>query len=102
MLIEDTIEINIATPKDPKIVLFVVSLIDEEKLEFQKLFSEYKINFTWFYVDMPRLDLTLFLHHLPLLSNAKTVKKKLQKMHLQNSLLVKVELNKLLDARFIR
>lgn len=51
---------------------------------------------------MPGLDPKLVLHYLPLLSGAKPYKKKLRKMHPQVALLVKVELQKLLDVGFIR
>ena len=51
---------------------------------------------------MPSLDPELVLHHLPLKPGAKLVKQKLRKMHPQVALLVKAELKKLLDARFIR
>lgn len=51
---------------------------------------------------MPRLDPKLVLHHLPLKPGVKLVKKVLRKMHPQVSLLVKVELKKLLDVGFIR
>lgn len=102
MLIENTIEDNISTIEDPKMVLFATSLTEEERSEFHKFFAERKINFAWFYVDMLGLDPELVLHHLPLLPNAKPVKQKLCKMHPQVALLVKAELKKLLDVRFIR
>lgn len=51
---------------------------------------------------MPRLDPKLVLNHLQLLSEAKPYKQKLRKMHPQIVLLVKVELQKLLDVGFIR
>lgn len=51
---------------------------------------------------MPRLDPKLMLHHLPLLLGIKSYKKKIHKMHPKIALLVKVELQKLLDVGFIR
>lgn len=63
---------------------------------------EKKIKFAWTYVDMSGLDPDLIMHHLFITPEVKLVKKKLQKMHLRVTLLVKVELEKLLKARFIR
>lgn len=51
---------------------------------------------------MPGLDLELVLHHLPLLLGIKPYKQKLRKMHPQITLLVKVELQKILGVGFIR
>jgi hypothetical protein len=51
---------------------------------------------------MSRIDLDLIMHHLSLPPGIKPMKKKLKKMHPHISLLVKVELKKLLDVGFIR
>lgn len=50
---------------------------------------------------MPRLYLDLVMHHLTVKLGAKPVKRKLRKIHPQVALLVKVELEKLLDVGFI-
>ena len=67
-----------------------------------EFFKEKKINFTWTYSDMPRLDIELIMHHLSIASGIKPIKKKLRKMHPQVALLVKAELEKLLKANIIR
>ena len=51
---------------------------------------------------MPGLDPNLIMHHLSIAPGIKPVKQKLRKMHPHVALLVKVELEKLLKARFIR
>ena len=51
---------------------------------------------------MPRLDIELIMHHLSIALDVKLVKKKLKKMHPHVAQLVKVELEKLLKANFIR
>jgi hypothetical protein len=48
------------------------------------------------------LNPTLMFHHLEVCPNAKPIKHKLQKMHPQVALLVKVELEKMLEVGFIR
>ena len=57
--------------------------------------------FAWSYQDMPRLDPKLVVHHLVIDPKVKPVKKKPQKMHPKVSLLVKVELEKMLDVKII-
>ena len=51
---------------------------------------------------MPGLDTNLIKHHLSIALGVKLVKKKLRKMHPHIALLVKVELEKILGAKFIR
>lgn len=51
---------------------------------------------------MPGLDPTLVIHNLAVHPDAKPIKQKLCKMHLHIALLVKVELQKMLDAKFIK
>lgn len=48
------------------------------------------------------LDPTLVAHHFIVFPRAKSVKQKLCKMHPQIALLVKLELHKFLDVRFIK
>ena len=50
---------------------------------------------------MPGLDPKLVVHYLVVDPGAKPVKQKLQKMHPKMALLVKVELEKLLEAKII-
>lgn len=51
---------------------------------------------------MPRIDIELIMHHLYIAPSVKHVKQKLRKMYPHVTLLVKVELEKLLSAKFIR
>ena len=60
-----------------------------------------KINFAWTYKDMLSLDIDLVVHHLTVDPKIKLVKKKLHKMHPKVALLVKAELQKMLEAKFI-
>lgn len=48
------------------------------------------------------LDPTLILHHLNISSEVKSVKKKIRKIHPHIALLVKVELEKLINTNFIQ
>ena len=50
---------------------------------------------------MPSLDTNLVVHHLAVDPKIKPVKQKLHKMHPKEALLVKAELQKMLEAKFI-
>ena len=60
-----------------------------------------KINFVWTYKDMPGLDTDLVVHHLIVDLKIKPVKEKLHKMHPKVALLVKAELQKMLEEKII-
>ncbi|GLJ55837.1 hypothetical protein SUGI_1198920 [Cryptomeria japonica] len=102
MLVEETIKTNIGTEEVPHNIFLAQSLTESEKSKFISFFKERQINFSWSYADMPGLDLDLIIRHLTVKLGAKPVKQKLRKMHPQVALLVKAELEKLLDVGFIR
>lgn len=64
--------------------------------------QEIQVKFSWSYANMPGLDLELVMHNLVVRPDVKLVKQKLHKMHPQVVLLVKVELQKILDVEFIK
>jgi len=102
MLIEETIEVDIGEdPNKPHIVLLGKILNQKEQEQFIKLLKRYIKFFTWTYSDMPRLDPNLVVHNLVLEKDAKPIKQKLRKMHPKVALLVKEELQKLLDVGLI-
>lgn len=82
-------------------ILIAKSLIDQEEWNFISLLDETQIYFAWCYVDMQELDPELIVHKLVVRPNAKPVKHKLHKMHPHIALLVKEELQKMLDVGFI-
>ena len=102
MLIEETIEVDIGEdPTHPHIVLLGKILTQEEQEQFFNLLKRYIQIFAWTYSDMLGLDLNLVVHNLVLEKDAKPIKQKLRKMHPKVALLVKEELQKLLDVGFI-
>lgn len=86
--------VNVGTKEAPKITFYVESLLGEEQKNLD--------NFAWSYIDVLGIDLEVVVHHLIVYLEAKPIKKKLRKMHPQIVLLVKFELQKLLDVGFIR
>lgn len=101
-LMEEIEEINIEEAKNVRKIHLAKSLSPLEREKFIQFFTQRSINFAWSYADMLGLDPELVLHHLPLLPRTKPYKQKLRKMHPQIALLVKIELQKLLDVGFIR
>lgn len=77
------------------------SLTDQYKQDVVTFLKDIQVNYTWSYTNMLRLDLDLVVHHLVIHLNAKPVKQKLRKIHPQISLLVKEDLQKMLDVVFI-
>ena len=101
-MIEPKKLVNLNTKEAPQIVHLAQSLSKEETKAYIQFLQRKKINFAWTYLDMPGLDTNLIMHHLSIALGVKPVKQKLRKMHPHIALLVKVELEKLLRAGFIR
>lgn len=102
LLFEEAKPINAGIAKTPKITYHAASLDPEEKVNFSKFINERKINFAWTYSNMLGLDAALVVHHLAVFLRAKPIKQKLQNMHPQITLLVKLELKKLLSVGVIK
>lgn len=102
MLLEETIEINLGDEQDvQKLVQFGKNLTAEELAQWVfELKKQIKV-FDYTYIDMPSLDTNIVVHHLTLHLDAKFIKQKPRCMHLGKALLVKFELQKMLDAKFI-
>jgi len=58
--------------------------------------------FAWSYVYMSRLDSKLLVHNLGLKKDAKPIKQTLQKMHPTIALIMKEELQNILEVKFIQ
>lgn len=101
ILIELTQSINIDTEAATQIIHLAESPTEQERLDFIKFLKENKINFVWSYADMPGVDPNLIMHNLSIAPRAKLVKLKRRKMNPHVTILVKVELKKLLDVGFI-
>lgn len=102
MLIEETIKVDLSNePSNPKIIQLGKPLNENERKEFITIFKEKKEIFVWSYVNMPGLDPNLVVHNLNIKESANPVKQKLQKMHPINYMMVKEELQILLEVKFI-
>lgn len=101
ILNEDTILVNLGTEDNLQVTYSAATLSPEEQKAMTEFLKKGKINFAWTYRDMPSLDIDLVVHHLIVDPKIKLVKQKLCKMHPKVALLVKVELQKMLEAKFI-
>ena len=102
ILNEDTILVNLGIEDNPQITYIAATLSLEEQKATTEFLKKGKINFAWTYKDMPSLDIDLVVHHLTVDPKIKPVKQKLHKMHPKVALLVKAELQKMLEVNFIR
>ncbi|KAH9293918.1 hypothetical protein KI387_040878, partial [Taxus chinensis] len=102
LLNEATIDLNIGTSEDPRIIKVGQSLNPQELGDFTTFLSKHRQAFAWSYEDMPGLDPDIVVHNIVTLPNIKPVKQKLRKMHPRVALLVKEELQRLLSANFIQ
>jgi hypothetical protein len=101
VLAEDTRLVNISLTEIPCITYIAASLPPEQEDLLIEVICENVGHFAWSYQDIPGLDPKLVVHHLAVDLGAKPVKQKLRKMHPKVALLVKEELEKLLEAKII-
>lgn len=64
------------------------------------LLEEFKDIFVWSYVDMLGIDPNIVMHNIVLEHNAKPIKHKIWKMNPSITLLVKVEIKKIIGRWF--
>lgn len=101
ILIEETRLVNISLAETPKIMYITLSLpLDQIELLIEIL-QENIGQFAWSYQDMLEIDPNLVVHHLAVDLKLKPVKQKLQKMHPKVTLLVKADLEKMLEEKVI-
>ena len=99
---EKTKEINLGTEERPKLVQISACLELGEEEEILRVLDEYQDVFASDYHDMPGLDPLLVEHQIPLEESARPVKQKLRRMLPDVAVKVKEEVDKLLQAKFIR
>ena len=99
---EESITVNIGTDNDVKEVKIGSSLSLDEQNAFIILLKEYVDVFAWSYADMPGVDRNIAEHRIPLYPDSKPKQQKLRRMKPEVSLKVKEEIQKQLDANFIK
>src|SRR4051812_591977 len=68
--------INLGTDKEPKEIKIGATLNEGVKATLVKLLHDYAEIFAWSYRDMPRLDIDIVVHRLPLKEGCAPVRQK--------------------------
>lgn len=98
---DNTINCNIGTEKEPKMVKILRVLSKAQRKKYVELLKEYSDVFAWTYQDLKTYDPIVIQHKIPLKPNTKLFKQKLR--HLNPVLLpiIEQEIKKLCDAKII-
>ena len=100
---QDSIEVvNIGTKEVRREVKIGADLEESIKVRLIELLREYSDIFAWSYEDMPGLDTDIVVHRLPLKEGCSPVKQKLRRTHPEMSKKIKEEVQKQLDANFLK
>ncbi|GLJ11025.1 hypothetical protein SUGI_0140700 [Cryptomeria japonica] len=102
LLISDTTNVKMDPCNEERVIKIGKCLDEEEQKQYEDLLHEFTDIFAWTYSDMPGIDPKIVTHNIVLVPDAKPVKQKIQKMNPKVALLVKAEIEKLLEAGFIR
>ena len=101
-VLKELIEVNLSDGEEgEKLVKINKDLFEEERGKLVDLLKEYKDVFAWSYQEMSGLSLNLVMHKLKVDPDAKLVKHLPRKYRLDVEEKIKLELQKLLKARFI-
>ncbi|KAH9293700.1 hypothetical protein KI387_041096, partial [Taxus chinensis] len=96
-LIEETIDINIGTEEEPKILKLGSSLTPEEIEIHTRILKEHQKAFAFNYKEMTGIAPHIAVHNLVTKSDAKPIKQKSRPMKPKVALMVKEEVMKLLQ-----
>ncbi|KAH9306953.1 hypothetical protein KI387_011357, partial [Taxus chinensis] len=77
LLNEATVDLNIGTSEDPRIIKVGQSLNPQELGDFTTFLSHHRQEFSWSYEDMPGHDPNIMVHNIVTLLDIKPVKQKL-------------------------
>ncbi|XP_070005785.1 uncharacterized protein [Nicotiana sylvestris] len=95
-------EVNLGTDEEPRPTYLSTLLEDDEESTYIELLKEFRDVFAWIYKEMPGLDPKIAVHHLAVKNGARPVKQ--AQRHFRPNLVpfIKIEVNKLIEAGFIR
>jgi hypothetical protein len=79
-----------------------VQLLEEEVKAYKEMIEEFIDVFVWSYENLKDISADLMKHWVPLISDARSIRQKERRMNPQLQLLVRIELERLLKAEFIR
>ncbi|CAN6677874.1 unnamed protein product [Malus baccata var. baccata] len=101
--VQDPLEvIELGTEEDPRPIQISDLLESEDRAQIICLLQEFRDCFAWHYTEMPGLDATLVEHRMPIKEGYKPVTEAPRRMSKEIEEKVKVEIERLVKAGFIR
>ncbi|TYK30252.1 uncharacterized protein E5676_scaffold595G00790 [Cucumis melo var. makuwa] len=95
-------EVNLGTIEEPHPTFISASLSSEEEGKYMSLFIEYSDIFAWSYKEMLGLDPKVEVYHLAIKPGYRPIKQAQQHFRPELISQIEVEVNKLIEAGFIR
>ncbi len=98
---EQLTKLNLGNKENSKIVLINVTLPSKFVKAIETLLQNYMDIFAWNYKELKRIPRQICEHMIELMADARPIKQKQYKTHLNYALKAREDLDKLLDIRFI-
>ena len=98
---EDTVDCNIGTNLNSKIVKISKKLAKEERLNYVQLLKEYVDIFSWSYEDLKNYEKIIIQHKITLQENTKPVRQKLRPINPMLLPVIENEIRNLWKAKII-
>ena len=96
-------EINLApSDEEPRMIKLGSHLTDEEVEQYRQLLLEFIDVFAWSYTDLKGMPPEIVQHTIPLFPDTKPIRQLQRRMNPRMQLIVKAELERLLQAGFIK
>ena len=96
-------EINLApSNEEPRMIKLGSYLTDEEVEQYRQLLLEFIDVFAWSYTDLKGMPPEIVQHTIPLFPDTKPIRQLQRRMNPRMQLIVKAELERLLQAGFIK
>ncbi|XP_049394584.1 uncharacterized protein LOC125858841 [Solanum stenotomum] len=95
-------EVNIGTDEDPRPTYLSAFLEVDEEITYMNILKEYRDVFTWSYKEMPGLNPKVAVHQLAVKNGSRPIKQAQRRFRPDLVPLIKNEVNKLIEAGFIR
>ncbi|XP_070046882.1 uncharacterized protein [Nicotiana tomentosiformis] len=95
-------EVNLGTDEEPRPTYLCALLGVDEESTYIELLKEFRDVFAWSYKEMSGLDPKVAVHHLVVKNGARPVKQAQRRFRPDLVPLIETEVNKLIEAGFIR
>ncbi|KAK8695024.1 hypothetical protein V6N13_072566 [Hibiscus sabdariffa] len=99
---EELETLNLGTDEEKNEVKIGTTLSSKTRHDLIRLLHEFQDVFAWTYQDMPGLDTDIVVHKLPTKPDCKPVQQKLRRMRTGMTLKIREEVQKQLDAGFLK